>query len=295
MTRLVYFVRRALESMRRAPRVTFVATATIFIAVFLTGLFAGALQGAHRLLGAWAGGVQISVYLDPAADLAQAREAAAAAAEGYAVEAVPADEALRRFRAALGAQSGLLDGIEPGVLPPSIEVRAPGIGSEKARALAKRLEAVPGAREVDYGSIWLERLDRLLNQVRWAGGALFAALAVCAAVLVANTLRLGVFARRQEIEIMKLVGATNAFVGAPFLIEGMVQGVIGGVLASGALLATAAVALPRIAQALELGAHLGRGDLFSPTLLAALVGAGGALGLVASSLAVYRELRQGRS
>lgn len=292
MIRLFYFVRRAVESMRRAPRVAFVATATIFIAVFLTGLFAGALQGAQRLLRAWAGGVQISVYLDPSADLARAREEVAAAAGGRVVEAVTAEEALRRFRQALGAQGGLLDGIEPGVLPPSIEVRAPGISPEEARALAKRLEAVPGAREVDYGAVWLERLDRLLEQLRWAGAALFGVFTVGAAVLVANTLRLGVFARREEIEIMKLVGATNVFVGAPFLIEGLVQGLLGGVLAAGALLATAAAALPRIAVALELGARLSRAEVFSLSLLTALVAAGGALGTIASALAVHRELRQ---
>jgi cell division transport system permease protein len=290
----LYFLRRALDAMARGPRVTLVATGTIFVAAFLTGLFAGALHGAQRLLAAWAGEVQISVYLDPSADLEKARAAAAAAAPGRAVEVVTESEALRRFREALGPQAGLLDGLEPGVLPPSVEVRAPGIGAAEARALAKRFESIPGAREVDYGSAWLERLERLLARLRWAGAALFAALAVGAAVLVANTLRLGVFARKDEIEIMKLVGATDAFVETPFLIEGLVQGVLGGALAAAALVAAAGLALPRIGAALGLAMAIPRSDLFPPVLLVALVAGGGALGTIASALAVRRELRQRR-
>ncbi len=290
----LYFLRRALDAMARGPRVTLVATGTIFVAVLVTGLFAAALHGAGRILAAWAGEVQISVYLDPSADLEAARAAAAAAAPGRAVEAVTAREALRRFREALGPQGALLDGLKPGVLPPSVEVRAPGIRLAEARALAKRLEAVPGAREVDYGSAWVERLERLLERLRWAGAVLFGALAVGAAVLVANTLRLGVFARRDEIEIMKLVGATDAFVETPFLIEGLVQGVAGGALAAGALFGAAALALPRLAGALGLAAPIPRGDLVPPALLAALVAGGGALGTIASALAVRRELKPKR-
>ncbi len=278
--------------MARGPRVTLVATGTIFVAVFVIGLFAAALHGAGKVLAAWAGEVQISVYLDPSADLEAARAAAAAAAPGRAVEAVTAQEALRRFREALGSQGALLDGLRPEVLPPSVEVRAPGIRLDEARSLAKRLEAVPGAREVDYGTAWVERLERLLTRLRWAGSALFLALAVGAAVLVGNTLRLGVFARRDEIEIMKLVGATDAFVELPFLIEGLLQGLAGGALATGALFAVTALVLSRLGGELGLAVPIARGDLLPPALLAALVAGGGALGTIASALAVGRELKR---
>jgi cell division transport system permease protein len=133
-----------------------------------------------------------------------------------------------------------------------------------------------------------------VSRLRWVGAALFGALAAGAAVLVSNTLRLGVFARRDEIEIMKLVGATDAFVEAPFLIEGLVQGVLGGALASGALLGAAGLALPRLEAALGLAAPIARGDLVPFGLLGALVAGGGALGTLASALAVGRELRQQR-
>jgi cell division transport system permease protein len=287
-----YFVRRSLDAMARGPRVALVSATTIAVAVFVTGLFAASLNAAERLLAAWAGDAQISVYLDPAADLAQARSAAAALAPGRSVEAVTSREALRRFRDELGPEGALLDGVGEGVLPPSIEVRARGLSAEAVRALASRLQAVPGAREVDFGNAWLEKVERFVHHLRWAGAALLVALGCGAAVLVANTLRLGVFARRDEIEIMKLVGATDAFVQIPFLLEGLFQGVAGGALASGALAALGAAALPRLRAALALAQPLAISDVLPLRIAASLVGAGAALGLVASALAVARELRR---
>lgn len=290
--RPVYFLRRAFDAMARGPRVALVATATIGVAVFVTGVFAAALHGAERLLAAWAGEVQISVYLDPAADLEAAHRAAVAAAPGRVVEAVTAAEALRRFRETLGSQAALLDGVGSQVLPPSVEVRAPGIRLAEARELAKRLASIPGAREVDYGNAWLEKLERFLARLRWVGLGLLGAVALGAAVLVANTLRLGVFARRDEIEIMKLVGATDRFVVTPFLIEGLVEGLVGGGVAAAALMAMAVLGLPHVADVLGLARTLTRGDLLPAALVAGLVAGGGGLGLCASALAVQRELRR---
>ncbi len=288
--RSVYFVRRAVDAMRRGPRVTLVSTLTIYVAVLVTGLFAATLHGGQRLLAAWGGEVQISAYLDPSADLSAARAAAQDVAQGRTVEAVTSEEALRRFRASLGPQAHLLEGVPSDVLPPSIEVRAPGLRVDEVRALAARLQAIPGVQEVDYGGAWLEPLQRFVQRLRWVGVVLFIALASGAAVLVSNTLRLGVFARRDEIEIMRLVGATDRFVEAPFLIEGLLQGLLGGVLAGLTLLLAAVVALPRLSAALGGAMALGRVDVLPATRLLWLMGAGAALGLFASALAVAREL-----
>ena len=154
--RPVHAIRRALGAMARGPYVTLVGIATIFVAVFTTGLFAAALGGAERLLQAWAGEVQLSVYLAPGADLEAAARAARAIAPGRAVEAVPGATALRRLAAELGDEARVLDGVGPGALPDAVEVRAPGISLSGARDLAARLRAgVPGAAEVDYGNAWL--------------------------------------------------------------------------------------------------------------------------------------------
>ncbi len=289
--RPLYFVRRALDAMRRGPYVAIVGTATIFVAVYSIGLFAATLGGAQRLLGVWAGEVRIAVYLKPGADLVLAREEALRIAEGRRVDAVPSSAALARLAESLGDQAHVLEGVGPDALPDAVEVAAPGISLAGAKALAERLRAVTGADEVDYGNAWLEKLERFVERTRFASIFMLAALSLATAVLVANTLRLAVFARREEIEIMKLVGATDAFVGAPFLIEGLLQGLVGGGLAAVALLATHAAAAPRLRAAVAIAEVITLRDTLPLPLLAALVGGGAAIGLLASTLAVVRYLR----
>lgn len=290
--RPLYFTRSALVAMARGPYVALVGTATVFVALLSIGLVAAALGGAGRLLSAWAGEVRISAYLAPGADLEAARAAAAAAAAGRAVRAVTGAEALLRLRADLGEEGRVLEGVGPGVLPDAVEIEAPGIALAEARALAARLAAVPGVEEVDYGTAWLEGLERLVRRARAAAWLVFGALAAASAVLVSNTLRLAVHARRDEIEIMRLVGATDGFVAAPFLLEGVFQGLLGGGLAALALAGASAAALPRLRAAVPALASLSAGDAVPGALLAALVLGGAAVGLAGSALAVARALRR---
>ncbi len=290
--RPIYFTRRAIHAMRRGPYVTLVGTATIFVAIFTTGLLAASLGGAERLLRSWAGQVEISVYLAPGADLGRAASEARAIAPGRAVEAVPAATALRRLSDVLGDEAKVLEGVGPGALPDAVEVRVPGITLAEARELAARLRAVPGAHDVDYGNAWLETLERFVARAKVAALVLFSVLAVATAVLVSNTLRLAVFARREEIEIMKLAGATDGFVTAPFLIEGVLQGLLGAVLAVLALLAVHAAVVPRLRAAFAIASGLSLADTLPGGLVLALVAGGGAVGLLGSALSVARTLRR---
>ena len=285
-------IRRAVEAMSRGKYVALVGTATIFVAIFATGLLAAALGGAERLLAGWAGEVRISVYLAPGADLEAAELAVRRVAEGREVEAIPAATALRRLAEALGEEARLLEGVGPGALPDAVEVAAPGIALAEARALAGRLAEVPGAAEVDYGNAWLERLEALVARAKLAGLALFVALALATAVLVSNTLRLAVFARREEIEIMKLVGATDGFVSAPFLVEGVLQGLLGGGLAVLALLGLHLALVPRLQAALALAQGLTLSDTLPLPLALGLVAGGATVGLLGSALSVARALRR---
>jgi cell division transport system permease protein len=292
MHMLLHTLRRAVDALRRAPFVTAVAVGTLFVAVLVTGAFAVALGAGERLLAAWAGEVPVSVYLAPGADLEVARRAAEKLAPGEAVEAVTPGEAMRRLRASLGEQGRVLEGLGDDVLPASVDVHVHGLSLERARGLAVRLREVPGAVDVDDGGAWLARLEGLLRQGRLVGLALLGLLAAATAVLVSNTLRLAIYARRDEIEIMKLVGATDGYVGAPILLEGMLQGLLGAGLAVGTLLAASGALLPRLRAAIPIAERITRADLLPGSLLAALLLGGTSLGLLASALSLRRFLRR---
>jgi cell division transport system permease protein len=292
MRRPVEAFRRALTALVRSPYLTLTGVATIYVAMLAMGLVAAALGTGERLLHAWAGEVRISAYLAPGADLASASAAVAALAPGRAVEAIPAAEGLRRLAKGLGEEGRLLDGVGPDAIPDCVEVAVPGITLEEARALSTRLREVTGVADVDYGTAWLERLETLLRRARAAGLALLVGLGLATAVLASNTLRLAVYARREEIEIMKLVGATDAFVAAPFLLEGVLQGALAGGLAAGSLFGLQAALLPRLLGALGPLAPIPGGVTIGWPLPLGLTGGGAAIGLVASGLAILRFLRR---
>jgi cell division transport system permease protein len=117
-------------------------------------------------------------------------------------------------------------------------------------------------------------------------------LGAATAILVSNTLKLAVYARRDEIDIMKLVGATNLYVSAPILLEGAIQGLFGAGLAAATLWAANLALLPRVRDALPLAARLDPADVLPGRLLAAMLLGGAVLGLVASAISLQRFLRR---
>ena len=296
--RPVHSTRRALEAMARGPYVALVGTATIFVAVFATGLFAGALGGAERLLAAWAGEVRISVYLAPGRrPRGGARRRRARSRPGARCEAVPAAVgAPRGSRTTLGEEAQRARGRRARArCRTRSRSTAPGISLAGARALAARLRARPRRG----GGGLRQRLARDARALRRARAkrprsCCSRALALATAVLVSNTLRLAVFARRDEIEIMKLVGATDAFVAAPFLIEGLLQGLLGaGARGARAPRRCTRSLVPRLAAAVAVAGGLcARATRSRPRSLAALVAGGAAVGLLGSALSVARTLRR---
>src|SRR5207253_6111218 len=178
--------------------------------------------------------------------------------------------------------AGSLAGPSGNPLPPPLEV-TPGTGRPPSagRLRAARLEKLPGVQEVEYGREWLDKLEALGRGLRVFGaGALFTVLGA-ALLVVANTIRLAVYARRDEIEIMKLVGATDGYVRAPFLLEGALQGLIGAALALGAVLAVQKWLLVSATQAFAFAAGIRAPDL-TLGYGAALLGIGAVVGLFGS-------------
>lgn len=293
MTRLLYFFGKAFAGMRAAPFVHLVAALTIGLALTVGSVTLAFAWQANALLAQWGLRAELTLYLSPSLGEEAGRALATQAAElaqGEARYVTPA-EALARLAGVLGEQADVLAGLPDNPLPASVEVVPSARAASAVELLAARLAALPGVDDVDYGKAWIDRVTAVSRAARTLALVLLPLVILGAAVLAGSVVRLGVYARREEIEIMQLVGATDAFVRAPFLVEGFVSGLVGGLVAAGALAWLAAKAGPELAATLPLPAELSFAALVRPLHLAIVVGAGATLGLLASAFSVGRHLR----
>lgn len=233
---LRYFLADAADEWRRRPGPNLLATATLASVLFVGALALLAYHNVRTQVETWSRDVRVAVILrDGAAEAARTdlRRILAADPGVRSVEFVDRDEALRRFRAMFPDVGRLPDELGANPLPASVEaILDPGAGStECARRLAAQLKNHPAVEEVRYDGDWLSRLERLVATAGKAGGMLAAGVLLAVALVVAGVLRLSVLGRRDEIEIMLLVGATRGLIRGPFLVSGAVQGAVGGSLA----------------------------------------------------------------
>jgi cell division transport system permease protein len=231
-----YALRQGWASLRRGRAASFFAIVAIGLAITVLGTLLLLTWNAERVLAQWATAAEFSVYLDDAAtpEQRQTVEAAIDASQlAQGREYVARDQALARFRQQFTSLAPLTDGLDDNPFPASIEVRVSPAAERDGRAasLVQRLGEMPGVADVRHDQEWLTRASTGLNTIRAAGLALAALMAAAAAVTVAVVVRLGLHARRDEIEIMNLVGAPMRFIRGPFIAEGLLQGGIGAALA----------------------------------------------------------------
>lgn len=296
LPRLSFFTRQALSALSRSLGVTSLAVATIGTALAVLATFVVIVDNLRRVAEELGSDVEISAYL-PAAIPADEGSAIAQKIEDWDEVAgarfLASEAAMEEFRSMLEDDAVLLDGLPPDLLPPSVEIRLVPRPWTRAQvqAIGGRLAEVKPIEDVRFGKDDIERAFALLSFARITALVLGAALCLGTILIISNTIRLTVYARREEIEIMSLVGATNSFVRAPFVIEGMIQGFLGGLLAVAALFALE----EGLRVGLERGLSYAYGQItlsFVPLeFIGYLIAAGIGLGLVGSVLAVGRFLR----
>lgn len=287
---------RALDGARRNPLIQLTAVGCIALSLLLVGVVQLTAVNVRRLSAGWGGDVQMTVYLEDGIQPARAQKIAAALAHlpgVRAVRTVDAHTAWERLKRGLGARGDLLDGVEEGFLPASIDVAlVPGVAEVlRVHPAFARLQKTPGVEDVELVGDWAGRL-RALERLLDGAGLAVATLVLCACLyIVGSTIRLGVFARRDEIELWKLVGATDGFVKAPFLVEGGLQGALGTSLAMAILYGLYRLAAPRVEAVL--GGWLAAGPIgfFTPAQLGLAIVLGTLLGLCGSALALGRYVK----
>jgi cell division transport system permease protein len=255
-----YSLREAVASLWRSRRQAALAIATIAAGVFVLGLFLAIQANLHQVLARWNEAAELSAYLHDdvtAAQLAAIDEQVARSGLAASRRYVSKDEAAARFRADFPDLARTADALARNPLPASIDVRLNAAAQSAAAAvdaLAATLAAAPGVADVRYDQRLLARLGAVLDGIRWIATVIVTLLALAAALTVGSVVRLAAHARRDEIEIMELVGAPLAFVRGPFIAEGMLQGGGGAMLAIAALWGTCVVGQarygPAVAEAL---------------------------------------------
>lgn len=290
MRALDYAFRQGWSTLWRSRGSSVFAIAAIALALVVLGTILILTWNAERLVSQWTTAAEFSVYLrdDASSDERGVIEEAidtsgAAAGRDFVSKA----EALQRFRREFADLAPVAEGFADNPFPASVDVRVrPEAESDgRADALVRQLTALAGVADVQYDRAWIARVSAGLRTFRMAGFALALLMAVAAAVTVATVVRLGLYARRDEIEIMALVGAPDAYVRGPFIAEGFLQGGLGAVLAllllAVGLAAANAVWGAQIAQLLDGGAL----RFLPPSLAAYLVAGGMAVGSAGGWLA----------
>jgi cell division transport system permease protein len=225
--------REALTASRRAPLLSALGVVTIAFSLFAFGLFGLVAINIRRALEQVEERVEVRAFLSDSADIEQVAAAMKDVGEFpevLRVDYVSREKALERARKEMGE---FADVFEAGVLPASIEVHLrPGMRSPTTvQSVADRIKTYRFVDDVRYGEEWVAKLYRLRNIATVAGIALGVAFAAVAIIIIGATIRMTVLARAKEISIMRLVGATDMFIRLPFLIDGLVKGVMGGLLA----------------------------------------------------------------
>lgn len=277
-------LRESFMAFRRAPLLGLLSITTIAFSLFAFGLFGLLAVNLRVALREVENRVEIRVFLaDGAGEDAIAALLGDAAAFPEVAQAgfVSPDSGLARARLELPEFKDVLD---VAVLPASIEVRLKDGYRDPTtvKAVAGRLGSYPFVDEVRYGEEWVEKLYRIRTIAAFAGTGLGLVFALVAIIIIGSTIRMAVLSRAREIEIMRLVGATDWFVRSPYLIDGLLKGLAGGAIAL--LLTWAASTI--------ISRNLVATTFFEPWQVASGLAAGALIGLAGSAMSVGRHLKQ---
>ena len=282
--------REALLSFRRAPLLSGLSVTTIAFSLFTVGLFLLVALNLREALKGLEERVEIVAFIlrgTPPETITLASQDIAAFPEVKDVEYVTEEQALGRARKDLVEFRDAYRDLSVNPLPASFEIRLKDgyRNATSAAQVAKRLEGFSFVEDIRYGRDWVERLDKLRNLAGVVGFVIGLAFAAVAVVIIGVTIRLTILQRAREISIMRLVGATNRFIRGPFLLEGALKGLMGGLLSLA--LCYAGFRLFRDSNVGTLGGLV----FFGPDQMGLLVLFGVALGLVGSLVSVGRHLR----
>jgi cell division transport system permease protein len=289
---LAYFFAEAATSLWRSRLMNALSVGTIAVSLFVLGAFLTIASNLNEVVARWSRKVQVTFYLTDGLETPVRESLVGRLKDDPAVESVEVisrDQALARFRSLFRDLQTLPDDLGENPFPASVEATLrPGRESpEEVKRLVAAFEKAPGVEEVQYDLLWIQRLATAIRLVRGVGALLGGILVLAGVFTISNVIRLTVYARQDELDIMRLVGATRVYVKGPFVVEGLIQGGLGGLISVGLLWAAFRV-LAR--DALAASDLMGRAVVFLPLDVCVFIVAGGmAVGVIGSLLSLGRS------
>jgi cell division transport system permease protein len=248
--RAEYLIRETGTNLKRNILLTIAAVLTVAVCLSLLGVSVLIANGADSLTQQWKGGIEFIIFMKPDAspdqDAAIRKVLDAPGSEIKSYKYLDKQAAYDEFKQLFSDKPDLIDSVTPDVLPPSYRVVPVNTDADAVAALGKQFEGQPGVREVRYATDVLRNIEsatRFINLSLRVAGIVLLGVAV---LLILNTISTAMASRRREIEVMKLVGATNWFIRVPFMLEGLVHGIVGAAIAVAGLSVVKSTVFPRI-------------------------------------------------
>lgn len=290
--RFRYFISETLTNLRRNFLMTIAAVSTVTISLLLLGGVQILGLVVKNMTLNWEAKVEISAYFQD--DAVQAEiQSLQGQVSGYPevqeVTFVSKEEAFEEFREIYRNQPEFHESLPRDALPASLRIKLHD--AEDTEEVAARITGAPGVEDVQFGGDIIKRLLQVNSLLRTITFVMSFVLMVAAAALIANAIRLAIYARREEISIMKLVGATNWFIRIPFMLEGVTAALAGAVIAGGIVFLSDALLFSKVGDAVPfLGPVLSFSGGELGGVLLVMAGVGALVGLVGSTLALRRFL-----
>jgi cell division transport system permease protein len=286
-----YAVRETWINLRRNLVITVASVLCVTVSLSLVGVALMARQGVERATQRWQDGVEFIVFVAPDAETEQLNAVRQSLDDNPEVERVTffdQEQAYKEFSEMFADSPDMLETVTPDVLPPSYRVVPVNAESDAVEELVVQYEVQPGVIRVARSTEAIAAIQAVSGFLTLWGLAVAVVLLVVAVLIILTTIQLAIFTRRREIEVMRLVGASKSFIRVPFMAEGLIQGLVGALLAIGALRIFQPVferSLPSAEQLPIFGELTFTGvEMLSTYLLLGVVGAG--IGMAAAAIAV---------
>lgn len=236
--RVGYVARETGTNLVRNISITLATVLTVAVSLSLFGTSLMVRKGVENATARWQGGIEFIVFVKPEATPEQLKaigDSLANDPQVANVTFVDKNAAYEEFKELFRDSPEMIESVTPDILPPSYRVEPKDKSADLVRALSDLYKTKPGVKQVVSAQDTIRFIQELSSRLTNRLLVIAASLLVAAGLLILNTIRMAMFARRREIEVQKLVGATNSFIRIPFMTEGLVQGIIGAALAIGSL------------------------------------------------------------